>query len=110
MRACHDKVFEANYPVCHEFIFTDPVKALRCGHVMHSACFEAYTCSHYTLPICSKSLGNMTVYFGMLDALLAAETLPEEHQEQTQLRYLDPKKMQAHSKHPTIIGKALSRA
>lgn len=28
----HDKVFEANCPVCHEFIFTstDPVKALRC--------------------------------------------------------------------------------
>lgn len=82
---CHEKVFEANCPVCHEFIFTstDPVKALRCGHVMHSACFEAYTCSHYTCPICSKSLGDMTVYFGMLDALLAAEILPEEYQGRT---------------------------
>uniref|UniRef100_A0A453AKT4 Uncharacterized protein n=1 Tax=Aegilops tauschii subsp. strangulata TaxID=200361 RepID=A0A453AKT4_AEGTS len=28
-------------------------------------------------PICSKSLGDMTVYFGMLDGLLAAEELPE---------------------------------
>lgn len=83
---CHEKALEANCPICHEFIFTssDPVKALRCGHVMHSACFQAYTCSHYTCPICSKSLGDMTVYFGMLDAILAAETLPEEYRGRTQ--------------------------
>ncbi|KAL0355934.1 UNVERIFIED_CONTAM: Zinc finger protein BRUTUS-like [Sesamum radiatum] len=68
---CHDdqadhsvdreKCLEDNCPICHEYIFTSnsPVKALPCGHLMHSACFQDYTCSHYTCPICSKSLGNM---------------------------------------------------
>jgi zinc finger-like protein len=45
---------------------------------------QAYTCSHYTCPICSKSLGDMAVYFGMLDALLAAEQLPDEYQNSLQ--------------------------
>ncbi|KAG4109579.1 hypothetical protein ERO13_1Z049345v2 [Gossypium hirsutum] len=40
---------------------------------MHSACFQDYTCTHYTCPICSKSLGDMQVYFKMLDAFLAEE-------------------------------------
>ncbi|KAH9327072.1 hypothetical protein KI387_007250, partial [Taxus chinensis] len=59
---CREKGFEANCPICNDFIFTssDPVKALRCGHLMHSTCFRAYTCRHYTCPICSKSLGDMT--------------------------------------------------
>lgn len=75
---------------------------------------QAYTCSHYICPICSKSLGDMTVwmnnmiwiiwsqwdasvsidnyefsviqvYFGMLDALLALEVLPEEYRERCQV-------------------------
>ncbi|KAK0574951.1 hypothetical protein LWI29_031459 [Acer saccharum] len=32
------------------------IKALPCGHFMHSACFQAYTCSHYICPICSGLL------------------------------------------------------
>ncbi|KZV21692.1 hypothetical protein F511_02850 [Dorcoceras hygrometricum] len=78
---CREKCLEENCPICHEFIFTSsfPVKALRCGHLMHSACFQDYTCSHYICPICSKSLGDMQVYFGMLDALLAEEKIPEEY-------------------------------
>ncbi|KAH0904264.1 hypothetical protein HID58_043767 [Brassica napus] len=46
--------------------------------------FPAYTCSHYTCPICGKTLGDMGVYFGMLDALLAAEELPEEYKDRCQ--------------------------
>ncbi|GLJ10012.1 hypothetical protein SUGI_0120100 [Cryptomeria japonica] len=83
---CREKGLESNCPICHDFLFTSsaPVKALPCGHFMHSACFQAYTCSHYTCPICSKSLGDMAVYFGMLDALLSAEELPEEYRGRTQ--------------------------
>jgi zinc finger-like protein len=62
---CREKGLESNCPICHDFLFTSntPVKALPCGHFMHSACFQAYTCSHYTCPICSKSLGDMAVSF-----------------------------------------------
>ncbi|KAM1737694.1 hypothetical protein ACFX13_016123 [Malus domestica] len=78
---CLEKSLETNCPICCDFLFTSSatVRALPCGHYMHSACFQAYTCSHYTCPICSKSMGDMAAYFGMLDALLAAEQLPEEY-------------------------------
>ncbi|KAG2411057.1 Zinc finger protein [Vigna angularis] len=83
---CLEKGLEMNCPICCDDLFTSSatVRALPCGHYMHSACFQAYTCSHYTCPICSKSLGDMAVYFGMLDALLAAEELPEEYRERCQ--------------------------
>ncbi|CAI5481068.1 unnamed protein product [Closterium sp. Yama58-4] len=83
---CREKGLESNCPICHDFLFTSsaPVKALPCGHFMHSACFQAYTCEHYTCPICCKSVGDMRVYFGMLDALLAAEQLPEEYRNRQQ--------------------------
>lgn len=51
---------------------------------MHTACFQLYTRSNYTCPCCSRSLGDMAVYFRMLDALLEAEVLPEEFQGRTQ--------------------------
>ncbi|KAI3454605.1 hypothetical protein Pfo_011268 [Paulownia fortunei] len=86
VHVCREKCLEDNCPICHEYIFTSnsPVKALPCGHLMHSSCFQDYTCSHYICPICSKSLGDMQVYFGMLDALLAEEKIPEEYAGQIQ--------------------------
>ncbi|KAL2515948.1 zinc ion binding [Forsythia ovata] len=86
VHVCREKCLEDNCPICHEYIFTSnsPVKALPCGHLMHSACFQDYTCTHYTCPICSKSLGDMQVYFGMLEALLAEEKIPEEYSGQVQ--------------------------
>ncbi|XP_030545801.1 zinc finger protein BRUTUS-like isoform X1 [Rhodamnia argentea] len=83
---CREKGLETNCPICCDFLFTSSatVKALPCGHFMHSACFQAYTCSHYVCPICSKSLGDMAVYFGMLDALLASEVLPVEYRDRCQ--------------------------
>ncbi|KAL3731454.1 hypothetical protein ACJRO7_028346 [Eucalyptus globulus] len=83
---CREKGLETNCPICCDFLFTSSatVKALPCGHFMHSACFQAYTCSHYVCPICSRSLGDMAVYFGMLDALLASEVLPEEYRDRCQ--------------------------
>lgn len=83
---CREKGLETNCPICCDFLFTSSasVRALPCGHFMHSACFQAYTCSNYICPICSKSLGDMAVYFGMLDALLASEQLPEEYRDHCQ--------------------------
>ncbi|KAI3894295.1 hypothetical protein MKX03_001842 [Papaver bracteatum] len=83
---CREKSFESNCPICQEYIFTSksPVRALACGHLMHEKCFKEYTCTQYTCPICSKSLGNMKVYFKMIDDLLAEEILPEEYSKMTQ--------------------------
>ena len=42
LHVCREKSFEDNCPICHEDIFTSaaPVKALPCGHIMHSICFQ----------------------------------------------------------------------
>lgn len=39
---CREKCFMDNCPICHEYIFTSssPIKALPCGHLMHSTCFK----------------------------------------------------------------------
>ncbi|CAN4088160.1 unnamed protein product [Withania somnifera] len=86
VHVCRENCLEENCPICHEYIFTstNPVKALPCGHLMHSVCFQEYTCTHYTCPICSKSLGDMQVYFEMLDALLSEQKIPGEYAGQTQ--------------------------
>ncbi|GFP84674.1 uncharacterized ring finger protein c2f3.16 [Phtheirospermum japonicum] len=83
---CRVKDLETNCPICCDFLFTSStaVRALPCGHYMHSACFQAYACTHYACPICSKSMGDMSVYFGMLDALMASEVLPEEYRSRFQ--------------------------
>lgn len=46
---------------------------------MHSHCFGAYTRYSYTCPICFKSLGDMSVYWQMIDSLVASERLPPEY-------------------------------
>ncbi|XP_075521268.1 LOW QUALITY PROTEIN: zinc finger protein BRUTUS-like [Primulina tabacum] len=83
---CTEKGLETNCPICCDFLFTSSatVRALPCGHCMHSACFQAYACTRYVCPICSKSMGDMSVYFGMLDALMASEILPEEYRNRRQ--------------------------
>ncbi|CAH9084819.1 unnamed protein product [Cuscuta epithymum] len=83
---CLEKALETNCPICCEFLFTSSatVRPLPCGHYMHSACFQAYASSNYICPICSKSMGNMAIYFGMIDALLANEVLPEEYRNRQQ--------------------------
>ncbi|XP_052179644.1 zinc finger protein BRUTUS [Diospyros lotus] len=83
---CLEKSLETNCPICCEFLFTSSatVRGLPCGHYMHSACFQAYASRNYICPICCKSMGDMAVYFGMLDALLATEELPEEYRDRVQ--------------------------
>lgn len=41
---CREKGLETNCPICCDFLFTSSatVRALPCGHFMHSACFQVY--------------------------------------------------------------------
>lgn len=52
LHICREKCFEDFCPICHEFIFTSsaPVKALPCGHLMHSACFQVGYFIYYFPP------------------------------------------------------------
>ncbi|KAF8062684.1 zinc finger protein BRUTUS-like [Scenedesmus sp. PABB004] len=85
---CRERAMEGNCPVCHEYLFDSatPIKELPCGHFLHSACFAQYARYAYTCPLCCKSIGNMGMYFQMIDSLLAAEaaSLPPAYAGRTQ--------------------------
>ncbi|KAK9866277.1 hypothetical protein WJX84_001775 [Apatococcus fuscideae] len=69
-------------PVCTEYLFDSnlPFRELPCGHFMHSHCFAQYSNYNYTCPICSKSIGDMTVYFSMIESLTSRPNdLPAEY-------------------------------
>ena len=55
---------------------------------MHSHCFGQYTRYHYTCPICAKSLGDMSVYFRMIDSMVAHDrtSLPPTVRDRIQVR------------------------
>ncbi|KAF4367970.1 hypothetical protein F8388_002581 [Cannabis sativa] len=58
---CKEKCLETSCPVCDKFLFTSTtaVRALPCGHYIHSACFKvACNPSPYTCLICNQSSGN----------------------------------------------------
>ena len=73
---CAERGMDTECPVCKEFLAESetPVKELPCGHLMHATCFATYTRHYYTCPLCRKSLGDFSVYFRMLDAILADES------------------------------------
>jgi zinc finger-like protein len=83
---CKEQSLGGVCPVCSDRLFDSkhPIKELPCGHFMHSGCFAAYTRYSYSCPVCSKSLGDMSVYWRMIDSLLAAERLPPEYGGRTQ--------------------------
>ena len=56
---------------------------------MHSHCFAQYTRYNYTCPVCAKSLGDMSVYFQMIDNLVEHDRsnlpVPYQHRQQVGL-------------------------
>ena len=78
---------EGSCPICFDKLdSTRPLKELPCGHLLHSECFKCHI-EHglYKCPVCSKSIGNMTIFWRMLDAKLAVEKpqMPEEDRTRT---------------------------
>lgn len=50
---------KSNCSICHNDLFTSRmnVTVLKCGHPMHSKCFEEYLLANeFTCPLCSKSI------------------------------------------------------
>ena len=78
---CTEAALSGTCPVCSDPLFESKsaIKELPCGHFMHSLCFGAYVRYSYTCPICTKSLGDMEVYWKMIDAMLLSEKLPIEY-------------------------------
>ena len=76
---CIPQRLQASCPICHETMFesTEPLKGLKCGHVMHLSCFGLYMRGGaYTCPLCKKSVEDMKEYFSMLDAAVRMQPMP----------------------------------
>ncbi|KAF6002994.1 hypothetical protein F1559_002199 [Cyanidiococcus yangmingshanensis] len=75
---CVEHSLESDCPVCGEYLFTstNPIKFLRCGHLMHASCYRRYASTDYRCPVCKKSLADMSAYF---EAQLRDEPMPPEY-------------------------------
>jgi len=76
---CIPQRLQSSCPICHESMFesTEPLRGLKCGHVMHLSCFGKYVRGGaYTCPLCKKSMEDMKEYFSMLDAAVRMQPMP----------------------------------
>jgi len=76
---CIPQRLQGNCPICHESMFqsTEPLRGLKCGHVMHLSCFSMYMRGHtYTCPLCMKSADDMSEYFALLDSAVRMQPMP----------------------------------
>ena len=79
---CISQKLQGNCPICHEGMFQTikPLKALRCGHVMHMQCFTMYQRSgQWTCPLCKKSVEDMSEYFAQIDAAVRMQPMPASY-------------------------------
>lgn len=79
---CLEGALRGNCPVCTEDLASSRLQVvfMKCGHAAHLPCFNTYTKTKYTCPICFKSLSNMDTWFRTLDARIALEEpLPEPY-------------------------------
>ncbi len=80
---CIERSLESNCPICHEYMFTSiaPVMFMKCGHAMHSACFNSYVLTDYTCPVCKKSCFDMSSHFDQVDEYVKSIRMPAEYQD-----------------------------
>jgi Zinc-ribbon/CHY zinc finger/Ring finger domain len=76
---CIPQKLQGNCPICRESLFqsTEPLRGLKCGHVMHLACFSEYRRGQsYTCPLCMRSMEDMKDYFALLDTAVRMQPMP----------------------------------
>jgi hypothetical protein len=76
---CIPQKLQGSCPICHESLFqsTEPLRGLKCGHVMHLSCFTEYRRGQsYTCPLCMRCMEDMGDYFALLDAAVRMQPMP----------------------------------
>lgn len=75
---CIPQKLQGDCPICYESLFqsTEPLRGVKCGHVMHLSCFTQYRRSRYTCPLCCKSMEDMKDHFALLDAAIRMQPMP----------------------------------
>ncbi|GMI12151.1 hypothetical protein TrVE_jg37 [Triparma verrucosa] len=82
---CISQTLQGNCPVCTETMFesTQPLRRLKCGHVMHLTCFNQYAQrgQQYTCPLCKKSVDDMSEYFELLNQAIKSQPMPNGYED-----------------------------
>lgn len=76
---CIPQKLQGSCPICHESMFssTEPLKGMKCGHVMHLSCFSMYRRGqNYTCPLCQRSMEDMKDHFALLDSAIRMQPMP----------------------------------
>ena len=80
---CIPQKLQGCCPICHDSLFnsTEPLKGLRCGHVMHLSCYTEYCRGqNYTCPLCMRCMEDMSDYFSLLDQAVRMQAMPAAYQ------------------------------
>jgi uncharacterized FlaG/YvyC family protein len=80
---CIPQKLQGSCPICHDTLFnsTEPLKGLRCGHVMHLSCYNEYCRGqNYTCPLCMRCMEDMSDYFSLLDQAVRMQAMPAAYQ------------------------------
>jgi len=79
---CKLNVKEQNCPICLKSNWSAAnmtVVILKCGHTVHSKCFQDTLASgNYSCPICKKSMIDMSQHWQQVDNMLSTHTMPDE--------------------------------
>jgi Zinc-ribbon/CHY zinc finger/Ring finger domain len=80
---CIPQKLQGACPICHDTLFnsTEPLRGLRCGHVMHLSCFTEYRRGQrYTCPLCMRCMEDMSEYFALMDQAVRMQIMPPMYQ------------------------------
>lgn len=85
---CLESSLQGLCPCCLEDMFQsrDSVVFMRCGHALHTHCWEEVIKTRFTCPVCQRSMTSMDSYFRSLDAVVQADidAMPETFRNRTE--------------------------
>lgn len=75
---CLSNTTHCNCPICNEYLFTSVSKVvfMKCGHLIHQACYDELSKHSYKCPICKKTVVNVETQFRILDQEIRQLPLP----------------------------------
>lgn len=79
---CIDNLLESPCPICLEWMHNSVVPAvfLKCGHPMHSNCYEKFVRSAFQCPTCLKAHGDTEALDRVVEEYVNSIEVPEHYQ------------------------------
>ena len=63
------------------FTSSASIVAMKCGHYIHRACYDAFMQTSYRCPICGRSAVNMELQWRKLDHAIEGQPMPEQYRQ-----------------------------